>query len=357
MAIKLFIVDDSALMRQLLTQIFSAQPDIEVVGVARDPYDAWDKLKVTQADVLTLDVEMPRMDGIAFLEKLMIAKPMPVVMVSSLTEKGCQTTLRALELGAVDFVSKPKLDVQHGTLDLADEMVAKVRAASRAKPRPRSGELRKRIAESTATQSLIQSTYKVIALGASTGGTEALYEVLTALPADAPGIVIAQHMPAGFTRSFAERLDKACRIRVREAEDRDRILPGQALLAPGGKHLKVRREGASYQVRLTDDEPVNRFRPSVDVLFKSCAEHLGKHTVAAILTGMGRDGADGIRALHDVGAHTIAQDERTCVVFGMPKEAIATGGVKDIRPLDQIASELIRVGRDQANTTPLVGTK
>ena len=338
---KVLIVDDSALMRQLLTQILNSSPHLEVVGAARDPYEAWEKLKKLEVDVVTLDVEMPKMDGIAFLQKLMRAKPMPVVMVSSLTEKGCETTMRALELGAVDIVSKPKLDVLDGTMDLADEIVTKVVAASQARPRVRSDRAPARSISLGSSRSLIQSTHKVIALGASTGGTEALYEVMTALPADSPGIVVVQHMPPGFTRSFADRLDHACRIRVREAEHGDRILPGLALLAPGGRHLEVKREGASYQVRLSDKPPVNRFRPSVDVLFNSCAEHLGKHTVAAILTGMGNDGAKGMRALYETGSYTIAQDEKTCVVFGMPKEAIAAGGVRSILPLESIAREIL----------------
>jgi two-component system chemotaxis response regulator CheB len=339
---KVLIVDDSALMRQLLTQILNSCPELEVVGAARDPYDAWDKIKQHAPDVLTLDVEMPRMDGVAFLEKLMTAHPIPVLMVSSLTEQGCETTLRALELGAFDFVSKPKLDVREGTLKLADELVAKVLIAARSRPRPRAGSREVRHAsELRPHQALMQSTHKVIAIGASTGGTEALHEVLTQLPADTPGIVIVQHMPEAFTRRFAERLDAACRIRVRQAEDGDRILPGQALIAPGGRHLEVRREGASYLVCVTDDPPVNRFRPSVDVLFHSCAKHFGKHTIAAVLTGMGCDGAAGTRALFDAGAHTIAQDKRSCVVFGMPKEAIATGGVQQICPLEGIAAALL----------------
>ena len=340
---KVLIVDDSALMRQLLTQIINQDPNLEVVATARDPYDAWDKLKQTGADVLTLDVEMPRMDGIAFLEKLMIAKPMPVVMVSSLTEKGCQTTLRALELGAVDFVSKPKLDLQEGTMHIAQEIVDKVRMASYARPRPIDpSKPRKRSAPAT-NNALLQSTYKVIAIGASTGGTEALYEVLTHLPPDSPGIVIVQHMPAQFTSGFAKRLDAACNIQVREAKHHDRIISGLALLAPGGHHLKVNRAGATYEVLISDEPPVNRFRPSVDVLFHSCAEHLGQHTTDVILTGMGNDGAEGIRSLHASGAHTIAQNEETCVVFGMPKEAIATGGVTDILPLENIAERITEV--------------
>lgn len=338
---KVLIVDDSALMRQMLTQILTRDSGLEVVGSARDPYEAWDKIQETNPDVVTLDVEMPRMDGLAFLEKLMIARPLPVVMVSSLTEKGCQTTLRALELGAVDFVSKPKLDVRAGTLDLADEIVMKVNAASVSRPRPLCRRPARKTTAPPSSGALLQSTYRVIAIGASTGGTEALCEVLAELPPDSPGIVIVQHMPGQFTNKFAERLNRICRIQVREAKHGDRILPGLALLAPGGFQMEACRRGASYEVQITDAPPVNRFKPSVDVLFDSCARHIGKHTVGVILTGMGKDGAAGMRALYDVGCHTIAQDEKTSVVFGMPKEAIATGGVHEIAPLGQIAASIV----------------
>ena len=337
---KVLVVDDSALMRKLLTDILNQDADLEVVASARDPYNAWEKLQKHQPNVLTLDVEMPKMDGVVFLEKLMKARPTPVVMVSTLTERGCETTLRALEAGAVDFVSKPKLDVQSATLDLAEEIVTKVKAAAHARPRPSIRRHRKTVDSSKPSGGLIQSTHKVVAIGASTGGTEALSEVLTSLPADAPGIVIVQHMPGGFTRSFAERLNRSCRIQVREAKDQDTIIPGLALLAPGGHQLKVYRAGASYRVQITDDPPVNRFKPSVDVLFSSCAQHVGKHTVGVILTGMGQDGAVGMKELFDSGAQTMAQDEKTCVVFGMPKEAIALGGVQEVVPLEKIADKI-----------------
>lgn len=349
---KVLVVDDSALIRKLLTCILNEDPELEVVGAACDPYDAWDKIQKLKPDVLTLDVEMPKMDGIVFLEKLMKSKPISVVMVSTLTEKGCETTLRALELGAIDFVAKPKLDVQSGTLELADEIAAKVKTAARARPRP-APRRRSAVAKcSQASGALIQSTHKIIAIGASTGGTEALMEVLSELPADAPGIVIVQHMPGGFTNRYAERLNRHCNIRVREARDGDRILPGQALLAPGGHHLKVTRAGASYQVCVFDDQPVNRFKPSVDVLFHSCARHIGKHTIGVILTGMGRDGADGMRALHDAGSRTIAQNEETSVVFGMPKEAIAAGGVECVVPLEQVARTIQKMAAS-AHTKPI----
>jgi len=338
---KLLIIDDSALMRKLLVEIFRRDAEIEVVGTAADPYRAWDLIKLRNPDVLTLDVEMPRMDGLTFLEKLMQSRPMPVVMVSSLTEKGAQTTLRALELGAVDFVAKPKLDVGQGTTLLAEQLVQKIKVAARAKLTACHRTKSSAPAPQVANRALIRSTHKVIAIGASTGGTEALYHVLTALPADAPGLVIVQHMPPGFTRSFAERLDRACQIRVKEARDGEAILPGHALLAPGDKHMKVFRSGASYKVRVGGGPLVNRFRPSVDVLFHSCATHLGANAVGVVLTGMGNDGAKGLLAMRSNGARTLAQDESTCVVFGMPKEAIAMGGVMQVCKLPQIAARIL----------------
>lgn len=340
--IRVLIVDDSALMRQLLSKLLAQDPGLEVVGVAPDPYIAWDKIKALQPDVVTLDVEMPRMDGLTFLEKLMIARPTPVVMVSSLTGRGAETTLRALELGAVDFVTKPSHDVAQGTLQLGLELIEKVKIAARASLR------RRRVAPPAARAAdsappsgpllrRIRSTARVIAIGASTGGTEAIAEMLSSLPADTPGIVIVQHMPAGFTSSFAKRLDGLCRMKVKEARDGDRILTGQVLLAPGDFHMQVVRSGAQDTVRVFTAPPVNRFRPSVDVLFNSCAEQLGCNCVGVILTGMGNDGARGMKALHDAGGPTIAQDEATSVVFGMPKEAIAHGGVDQVLPIDRIA--------------------
>ncbi len=341
---KVLIVDDSALIRKLLTEILSHDPSLEVVGVASDPVIAHEKILRLRPDVLTLDVEMPKMDGITFLEKLMRAHPLPVVMISSLTERGCDTTLRALELGAVDFVSKPKLDVASGTVALADEIVEKVKAATRAHVFPRSRVIsRETPAASSAPAPLLRTTHKVIALGASTGGTEALREVLVAMPPDAPGIVMVQHMPEKFTTSFAARLDSLSRINVKEAADGDRILPGHALLAPGNYHMEVFRSGAEYRVRVFMADPVNRHRPSVDVLFDSCARFLGRNAVAAIMTGMGDDGARGLAAMHDAGARTIAQDEATCVVFGMPKEAISRGGVDEVMPLGRMAPGLLRM--------------
>jgi two-component system chemotaxis response regulator CheB len=341
---KVMVVDDSALMRQLLTDILRTDPQLDVVGSAGDPYAAWDKMKQAAPDVLTLDVEMPRMDGLTFLEKLMSHRPVPVVMVSSLTERNCDTTFRALELGAVDFVTKPKLDVSTGTVALADELVSKVKAAAQARVRPRRAKVT--AATPVAAGGGFRHTHKVLTIGASTGGCEALAAVLSALPADAPGIVAVIHMPEGFTRSFAARLDKTCAIRVSEARDGDRVVPGHALIAPGNFHLEVVRSGAYTSVRVRAGEPVNRHRPSVDVLFNSCARELGPNAVGAILTGMGDDGARGLVAMRRAGAPTVAQDEATCVVFGMPKEAIALGAAAQVLPLTQIAQHLLRATAD-----------
>ena len=342
---RVLIVDDSAVMRQLLTEILSRDPDLEVVGVAADPIVARDKIKALSPDVLTLDVEMPRMDGLSFLEKLMRARPMPVVMVSSLTERGAATTLRAMELGAIDFVTKPKIDMRTGTLDLADEIVGKVKMAARA--RVRAGAAAGSAARPAATESvpagaLLKTTHRVIAIGASTGGTEALREFLAPLPSDTPGIVIVQHMPANFTRSFAERLDTQCQMRVKEAQDGDRILPGHVLIAPGDFHMRVHRSGAVYSVQVFSGEPVNRHRPAVDVLFDSCAHHLAGNAVGVILTGMGADGARGMAAMHKAGARTYAQDEATCVVYGMPREAVAAGGVDHTLPLQELPQAVLK---------------
>ena len=345
---KVLIVDDSALVRQLLTGLISRDPALEVVGAASDPFAAWEKIKALGPNVLTLDVEMPRMDGLAFLERLMRARPMPVLMVSSLTEKGCENTLRALELGAVDFVTKPKIDIKNGTIGLADEIIAKIKTAARARPRQaeRLGADGRARLHALSSEALAKSTEKVVAIGASTGGTEAIREVLTALPADAPGVVIVQHMPEHFTRAFAQRLDKLCQIRVQEARDGDRILPGHALIAPGNYHMRVIRNGANYNVEVFMGEPVNRHRPSVDVLFHSCARHLGSNALGIILTGMGGDGARGLLKMRQAGARTVAQDEATSVVFGMPKEAIEIGAVGAVLALDRIAEAVVRPAGD-----------
>ena len=341
-AIKVLIVDDSALVRQLLTQILSSDPDIQVVGAAGDPFVAREKIKTLNPDVLTLDIEMPRMDGLTFLEKLMRGHPMPVIMISSLTEKGADATLRALSIGAIDFVPKPKLDVTDGTMEHSDEIIAKVKAAARVKVfGVRSAGAPAQ--EFAARPCLFAATHKVVAIGASTGGTEAIRELLGALPADFPGIVMVQHMPEAFTAPFARRLDSVCRIRVQEARDGDRILPGHALLAPGGYQMSVVRRGAEYAVRVYRGERVNRHIPSVDVLFSSCARELGKNALGVILTGMGADGAQGMLEMKNADAFTVAQDEASSVVFGMPKEAIRLGAVDKVLPLNRIGSAIIKI--------------
>jgi two-component system chemotaxis response regulator CheB len=344
--IRVLIVDDSALMRQVLTEILSQDPEIEVVGAANDPYAAREKILLLKPDVLTLDVEMPRMDGLTFLEKLMRAHPMPVVMVSSLTEKDCDTTIRALELGAIDYVTKPHLDVRSGTMDHAGEIVSKVKMAARARVLRHTRGAKPLATGPNAIAALgsvgFRTTHKVIAVGASTGGTEALVRFLVPLPADSPGILIVQHMPAGFTTSFAARLESLCRMGVREAKTGDRVLPGHVLLAPGNFHMDVRRSGVEISARVFQGDPVNRHRPSVDVLFHSCAEVLGPNAVGVILTGMGADGARGLLEMRQAGAYTIAQDEDTCVVFGMPREAIALGAAELIAPLDDIARAALK---------------
>jgi two-component system chemotaxis response regulator CheB len=354
MKIKVLIVDDSALIRGVMKEIVDSQPDMEVVGVAPDPLVARDLIKQTRPDVLTLDVEMPKMDGLDFLERLMRLRPMPVVMVSSLTERGSEITLRALELGAVDFVAKPKMSIQSGMLEYAALIAEKIRIASRAKPRaaPRPGAAD---ADAAAAEMLaplrnpLASSEKLIIVGASTGGTEAIKAFLVQLPSDCPGILIAQHMPEGFTRSFANRLDKLCRISVKEAEGNERILPGHAYLAPGHSHLRLVRSGANYMTRLDQGPPVNRHRPSVDVLFQSAAVGAGKNAVGVILTGMGRDGAAGMLEMKKAGAYNLAQDESTCVVFGMPREAIAIGATHDVAPLHALPGRAMAYLAAQGN--------
>jgi two-component system chemotaxis response regulator CheB len=336
---KVLIIDDSSLMRQLLTQILGSDPELEVIGTAGDPFVAREKIKSLHPDVLTLDIEMPRMDGLTFLEKLMRGHPMPVVMISSLTDRGAETTLRALSLGAVDYIAKPKLDVSNGTIEQAGDIIAKVKAAAKVRVRGLD-------ASDTTPASLpagyhFTATHKVVAIGASTGGTEALKDVLSALPPDFPGLVMVQHMPEAFTRPFSERLNSVCRIHVQEAKDGDRILPGHALLAPGGHQMQVVRRGTEYAVKVYRGERVNRHLPSVDVLFSSCARQLGKNAIGVLLTGMGADGAKGMLEMKVAEAHTIAQDEATCVVFGMPREAIQLGAVDQVLPLGRIPTALL----------------
>ncbi len=343
---RVVVVDDSALVRSLLTEIINRQPDMECVGSASDPFAAREMIRNLNPDVITLDVEMPRMDGIDFLSKLMRLRPMPVVMVSTLTERGAEVTLRALELGAVDFVAKPKIGVADGLKQLADEITEKIRTASKARitklHAPSSSAPGTAATPKAAPLSIGRlSTEKLIFIGASTGGTEATKEVLMNLPPDSPGVVITQHMPPGFTRSYAARLDGLCKIRVKEAVDGERILPGHAYIAPGGLHLSVERSGANYIARVTDGEPVNRHKPSVEVLFESAARVVGPNALAIMLTGMGADGAKAMRTMKDAGSYNVCQDEASCVVFGMPREAIAHGAANEVLPLTKIASHVI----------------
>jgi len=349
--IRALVVDDSALIRRLLTEIINSQKDMEAVGAAPDPIAAREMIRSLNPDVLTLDVEMPKMDGLDFLEKLMRLRPMPVVMVSTLTERGSETTLRALELGAVDFVAKPKIDIVNGLTAYAQEITDKIRAAAAARVRRAVPVAEGAPAPLPALGNRALSTEKLIIVGASTGGTEAIKELLVKLPPDSPGIMIAQHMPAGFTRSFAERLDKLCRITVKEAVHNERVLPGHAYIAPGHSHLLLHRSGSNYVSELSQADPVNRHRPSVEVLFRSAAEQAGPNAIGVILTGMGKDGALGMLEMHKAGAYTFAQDEESCVVFGMPKEAIAAGGVDEVLPLRDMAAKVLeRIATTGART-------
>ncbi|MFJ1298791.1 chemotaxis response regulator protein-glutamate methylesterase [Pseudomonadota bacterium AL_CKDN230030165-1A_HGKHYDSX7] len=343
--IRVLCVDDSALVRGLMTEIINSHADMEVVATAPDPLVARELIKQHNPDVLTLDVEMPRMDGLDFLEKLMRLRPMPVVMVSSLTERGGEITLRALELGAIDFVTKPKLGIRDGLLDYSELIADKIRAASRARlraPAPAAAGTPAPVR----LRSPFASSEKLVIIGSSTGGTEAIREVLQPLPPDSPAILITQHMPAGFTRSFAQRLDALCAVTVREAVHGERVLPGHVYLAPGGEqHMKLGRSGANYVIELETGDPVNRHRPSVDVLFNSAAVAAGRNAIGVILTGMGKDGAAGMLAMRRAGAHTLAQDEASCVVFGMPREAIAIGAADEVVSLGDMSERiLLRVG-------------
>lgn len=368
--IRVVVVDDSALVRSMLTEIINRQPDMECIGAAADPLVAREMIRNLNPDVITLDVEMPRMDGIDFLSKLMRLRPMPVVMVSTLTERGAEVTLKALELGAIDFVAKPKIGVADGLRQLADDITDKVRIASKARihrmpapapataptagatghatapgaARPAPGQAHPSApaaARPAASPMGRLSTEKIVFIGASTGGTEATKEVLMSLPADFPAVVITQHMPPGFTRNYAARLDSLCKISVKEASDGERILPGHAYIAPGGLHLSVERSGANYIARVQDGEPVNRHKPSVEVLFKSAARVVGPNAMGIMLTGMGADGARAMREMRDAGAYCVAQDEATCVVFGMPREAIAAGATQEVLPLNKIGPHII----------------
>ncbi|BFO56819.1 protein-glutamate methylesterase/protein-glutamine glutaminase [Acidovorax sacchari] len=352
--IQVIVVDDSAVVRQVLTGLLGEAPGIEVLYAAADPLLAMERMKHQWPDVILLDVEMPRMDGITFLRKIMAERPTPVVICSTLTEKGARTTMEALAAGAVAIVTKPRLGLKSFLTETADELVATVRAAARANvrrlarragdpaapPAPTGKNTADAILPPGAGRAMAQTTERVVAIGTSTGGTQALEEVLTALPRVCPGIVIVQHMPEKFTAAFASRLDGLCRIAVKEAENNDRVVPGRALIAPGGKHMLLRRSGAQYHVEVLDGPLVNRHRPSVDVLFRSVAKCAGSNAHGIIMTGMGDDGAAGLLEMHQAGARTTAQDEESCVVFGMPKEAIKRGGVDKVLPLSAIWREI-----------------
>lgn len=349
--IKVLIIDDSALIRQLLTQFLANDPEITVVGVAADPIIAFDRIEKLKPDVLTLDVEMPRMDGLTFLQKLMSTNPMPVLMVSSLTERGCETALQAIELGAVDFVTKPKIDIMENLPNAIAEIREKIKAASRARVRKLNPAEKKgrytadAILKKDLSTSMVETTDKVVVIGASTGGVETLTELLTALPADSPGICIVQHMPEKFTRIFSERLNSLCKVGVKEARDGDTVLKGHVLVAPGNYHMCLKRSGAKYFVNIQDGPPVNRHRPSVDVLFRAAARYAGRNAVGILLTGMGDDGACGLKELKDAGAVTIAQDEASSIVFGMPKEAIRLGAAEKVMNPAEISSFIAGISR------------
>lgn len=343
--ITVIVVDDSALIRKLLTEIINSQSDMEVIGAAADPLAAREMIRQLNPDVLTLDVEMPKMDGLDFLEKLMRLRPMPVVMVSTLTEKSSDVTLRALELGAVDFVAKPKIDIASGLKEYGSEIANKIRIAKSARLKRNVSPLATKSATADAVlpsiANRIASTEKLIIVGASTGGTEAIKEFLIRMPPDSPGILVTQHMPEGFTKSFANRLNSLCKISVVEAQGGERVLPGHAFIAPGHSHLLLKRSGANYMTELNQGELVSRHRPSVDVLFRSVANCAGKNAIGVILTGMGKDGAAGMLEMQKSGAYNFAQDEASCVVFGMPKEAIAAGGVNEVVSLKDMARSVL----------------
>jgi two-component system chemotaxis response regulator CheB len=346
--IRVVVVDDYALVRSLLAEIINRQRDMECVGTANDPLIAREMIRELNPDVITLDVEMPRMDGIDFLGRLMRLRPMPVLMISTLTERGAEVTMRALELGAVDFVAKPRIGLAEGIKDLSDQIVEKIRVAASAHirrapaPSPAAGAPAASGTSATPPKLLGRlSTEKLICIGSSTGGTEAVKEVLTRMPADSPGIVITQHMPPGFTTSFAARLNGLCQITVKEAVHGERILPGHAYIAPGGKQFRIDRSGANYVAVVEDGEPVNRHKPSVEVLFHSCAQVVGPNAFGIMLTGMGNDGAKAMREMKDAGSYNYVQDEASCVVFGMPREAILHGAADEVLPLTAIAPALL----------------
>jgi two-component system, chemotaxis family, protein-glutamate methylesterase/glutaminase len=354
--IKVMIVDDSALVRQVISQALAREPGIEVIATASDPVFAVDKLRANWPDVLIVDIEMPRMDGISFLRKIMTERPTPVIICSSLAENGAQATFDAMAAGAVSIITKPKAGLKGFLEDASNDIVQAVRTAARANLRalPRSGTASplnrpKLTADAVlpagAPTAMARTTEQLIAIGTSTGGTQALEAVLTRLPATCLGIVIVQHMPEKFTAMFAERLNSICEIEVREGRNGDRVMPGRALIAPGGRHMMLKRSGAQYQVEVVDGPLVNRHKPSVDVLFRSVAKFAGANALGIIMTGMGDDGARGMKEMHEAGARTIAQDEASCVVFGMPREAIRLGGVDQVMPLDSVPEAMMSYTR------------
>ncbi len=363
MSVRVLIIDDSALVRMLLTEILGSDPGIEVVGAAADPYIARQKIKKLNPDVLTLDVEMPRMNGITFLDNLMRLRPMPVVMVSSLTENGAETTLQALDLGAVDYIFKPRTDIANGLQDYAEEIIAKVKMAAGARVRTKDDRargnrelIRPHAADELSAQGKpkpqLRGTDKIIAIGASTGGTEAIAEILEFLPPDMPGIVVTQHIPEIFSRSFAQHLDRRSQLTVAVAQDGQQINRGQVYIAPGNMHLKVLKEGGRYICRLDDGERVNRHKPSVDVMFHSLAQSAGADAVGVILTGMGRDGAAGLGEMRQAGALTLAQDEKTSVVWGMPGASVKLGSVCEVYSLQMITQRLIDLSHQFRTVVP-----
>ncbi|MBF7143582.1 chemotaxis response regulator protein-glutamate methylesterase [Pseudomonas sp. hsmgli-8] len=355
MPIKVMIIDDSAVVRQVLQAILEQSPDLKVIGVAADPLFAMEKMAKQWPDVIVLDVEMPRMDGVTFLRKLMAERPTPVVICSTLAENGSQTALQALAAGAADIIAKPKMGLKEFLHQSASELTAAVRGAAKAnlnalRARPALPTVAQKhsadaILPLVGSQAMARTTERVIALGTSTGGTQALERVLSALPRVCPAILVVQHMPEKFTAAFAQRLNSVCQVEVLEAQDNDRVLPGRVLIAPGGKHMLLKRSGAQYHVQVTDGPHVNRHKPSVDVLFRSVARFAGANATGVIMTGMGDDGARGLREMLEAGADTYAQDEASCVVFGMPKEAIRLGGARTVIGLDKVANVIVQPGR------------
>ena len=350
-AIKVLVVDDSAVVRQAARDILARDPQIELIGAVADPLFAMERMKQQWPDVIVLDIEMPRMDGLTFLRKIMAERPTPVVICSTLTEKGAETTLQAMSAGAVTIITKPKLGLKQFMADSSSDLIGAVKTAAVAKVRRLVGSgpaVREKLSADAvlpaASAAMARTTDRVIAMGTSTGGTQALEAVLTRLPVVTPGIVVVQHMPEKFTALFAQRLDSLCRMEVREAVDGDRVVPGRVLIAPGGRHMMLRRSGAQYQVAVADGPLVNRHKPSVDVLFRSVAQVAGANALGVIMTGMGDDGARGMKEMHDAGATTVAEDESTCVVFGMPKEAIRLGAADKVVPLDAISREIVAYG-------------